>query len=491
MNTLLLQPNDVLFFKDGRPMSGGLAGHGAAWPLPTVTDLALHAALHRAGLRDPHGHGQVSRQGGRILNGVRMFGSLRSAGPFPVHVDGAGSAPRWYFPRPADLGVGETNGRPDADFSVILRPAEAIGRWAGSSLPKPLHFAVASVRPPAKEKEARPWLAGDSYAAYLANGDEARVPAPAVLPDSAVFLPEHTVGIRMDAATGTQDGVGIYSAHYLRLRSEWRLGVLADGDDKGASAGSRRELIRDLFTSSGGRSGILVGGQQRLCRASLSDASDLSLPVGKLDQFATADLGEGLRWLVKWVLLSPAIWPEIPAKSKDGRDMSPHPGGWLPNWVFLDRDAGKDRAGNHADDGKVLLLHRTGKVRRDYSKAKARRVVEHESPIAARLVAAIVPKAIPVTGYALPHDAVDDERRNGGPKPVHLAVPAGAVYYFAAETEADAAHLAAALNWHGAPDAAGQPDLSRIKNRRSTLFGEKGFGLGVCGTWTPLGAPPH
>ena len=41
INTILLQPTDVLFFRDGRPMEGSLAGHGAAWPLPNVTDAAF------------------------------------------------------------------------------------------------------------------------------------------------------------------------------------------------------------------------------------------------------------------------------------------------------------------------------------------------------------------------------------------------------------------------------------------------------------------
>jgi hypothetical protein len=47
MNTILLQPSDVLFFRDGRPMNASLAGHGAAWPLPNVINAAFHAALHR------------------------------------------------------------------------------------------------------------------------------------------------------------------------------------------------------------------------------------------------------------------------------------------------------------------------------------------------------------------------------------------------------------------------------------------------------------
>jgi hypothetical protein len=60
-------------------------------------------------------------------------------------------------------------------------------------------------------------------------------------------------------------------------------------------------------------------------------------------------------------------------------------------------------------------------------------------------------------------------------------VPAGAVYYFACDSAKDAAALASALNWHG------ETPGTTIRNRRSTLLGEKGFGLGVCGTWTPHG----
>ncbi len=47
MTPIILHPTDVLFFRDGRPISGSLAGHGAAWPMPTVVNAALHAALHR------------------------------------------------------------------------------------------------------------------------------------------------------------------------------------------------------------------------------------------------------------------------------------------------------------------------------------------------------------------------------------------------------------------------------------------------------------
>ncbi|SPE61229.1 hypothetical protein SBV1_620001 [Verrucomicrobia bacterium] len=57
-------------------------------------------------------------------------------------------------------------------------------------------------------------------------------------------------------------------------------------------------------------------------------------------------------------------------------------------------------------------------------------------------------------------------------------MPAGAVYYFEADSAEEACKLAAALNWHGS-----EANPTTIKNRRSTLLGEKGYGLGVCGTW--------
>ena len=47
MQIYTLTPNDVLFFRDGRPMEAA-GGHGARWPEPSLIFDALHAALHRA-----------------------------------------------------------------------------------------------------------------------------------------------------------------------------------------------------------------------------------------------------------------------------------------------------------------------------------------------------------------------------------------------------------------------------------------------------------
>jgi hypothetical protein len=433
--------------------------------LPNVTDAAFHAALHRSGL---NGHAHDHRGANRSGKDNRRFGSLVTAGPFPVCVGSApaagaasGAPPEasWFFPRPLDL--------LDTTLRPALLPTDKIDR-AHSSLPKPLKYPVANTLPPSKEARAKAWLSAAAYAAYLTNDSSYRSDQsdpPDSLDDSAFCDPEATIGIAIDPATGTTghgEAAGkIYSARYLRLREGWRLGVFAKTGEKNGGE-SREDLIPQLLNQT---CQLLVGGQQRLCTATRIQANLLPLPRGKTDGF-TAHNG---KWLVKWILLSPAIWPEIQANEE--KSILHHPGGWLPNWV-------------RQSDGQVML--RFGeRQRRSYQGKHTRGYVEGAREIAAQLVAAIVPKPIPVTGWAL---TVEDESsaisnspseiRAAGAKSTHLAVPAGAVYYFEADSADEAAQLAAALNWHGADS---QP--TTIRNRRSTLLGEKGFGLGVCGTW--------
>jgi CRISPR type III-B/RAMP module-associated protein Cmr3 len=447
MNTILLQPTDVLFFRDGRPMMTSLAGHGAAWPLPNVISAAFHAALHRAKLAGVHSH-WTGERGIYASNAARdrKFGSLVTAGPFPV-CNG-----RWYFPRPCDL--------VDGTVSPDLMPDDGTQWRATSSLPKPLEYATVNRLEASKDHGAKAWVSKEAFEAYLRQERKFELSGHAV--DDVDFCDtEHTIGIEIDPKSGTA-GSGeaegkIYSAQYLRLRDEWQMGVCAQAANR-ENGGHNGDLVKALIDGTNGK--IVIGGQQRFCTATRLPETTLALPSGLGGDFQE----HKQKYLLKWVLISPAVWPEIPGESKEGMKMTPHPGGWLPNWV-------------HPDSGKVLLRHRKG-IRRDYSGAKARRVAESDEPIAARLVAAIVPKPVVVTGWALPNEfAATNAEKKGGAQSTHLAVPAGAVYYFEAESARDAAKLAEALNWHG--DGNG----NEIKNRRSALLGEKGFGLGVCGTW--------
>ncbi len=465
MNPILLIPAEALFFRDGRPMEQSLAGHGAAWPLPHVINGAFHAALHRSGFAaKAHSHRTGSRGVYPDDNDRKQkFGSLKTAGPFPV--DKAGT---WFFPRPQDL-RGE---------SLVPALAPVLRTPGDSSLPVPLTAPVASLVPPSKEgnnpgqqpaRFASPpcethnageqgeitWYSQAAYEQYLRGVSPASAENQ-LLRDSQIFTAEQSIGIGIDPESQTT-GFGpaqgkIYSAHYLRLRPDWKLGVGAGAIDKDFESEYGPDLVIALLNGEGKR--IIVGGQQRVCSTECLTPGKLPLPRG-LREFP---LHNG-KALVKWVLLSPAVWPEIAADT--ARSINPHPGGWLPNWVDPEK-------------GAVLLKSpcapRAEGERRDAWRARVR----GQSGINARLVAALVPKPITVTGWALPHEITGQE---GGAQSTHLAVPAGAVFYFEADDAQEAAKLASVLNWHG--DGNG----GTIINRRSTLLGEKGFGLGVCGAW--------
>ena len=358
LHQILLQPTDVLFFRDGRPMAGSLAGHTAGWPLPNVTNHALHAALHRAGFDGLHGHDHHRYDRTRVTD-ARKFGSVLTAGPFPVRIEGVSpSAVRWFFPRPKDA---QLNG----SVAVTMRPVRSIPHaqddpWIGSSLPEPLAYAAANTEPPSKEAGGEPWISAAAYTKYLCSDSGSIDPAtgPHFLRDSDLADIEQTIGITIEPDTGTTghgEAAGlIYSAHYLRLREEFRLGLFAEALDKiGGDPDNKRDLIALLLRDSPLR--IVVGGQQRLCTAHCSEATQ-PLPFPKGLHAATEFLElPNRKCAVKWVLLTPALWPEIPAQKKDGSPQNSHPGGWLPNWVRLDWDAETRQSRPSEDNGRVLL----------------------------------------------------------------------------------------------------------------------------------------
>lgn len=454
MPLFTLTPNDVLFFRDGRPMEA-TGGHGARWPEPSLIFDALHAALHRAfpeGQRQEweHAH-RYGRSSDRDMTRARSqrFGSLATAGLFPVRENG-----EWLFPAPKDALPSNPN-----RLSLLLPMDEPHG---ASDLPRPLRYPLGNTSAPSKV-EAKPWWSPTAFASYF----EGRPPDQSGVSGNAdLFVGEWTTGIGMDPERQTQDGERIYSAEYLRLQPRVSLGFSAALPMKGNGA-SRRDCIGDLFTKS--RS-VIVGGQQRVCAVE---------PLGQgknvADVLPKGGAIKGTR--VKWVLLTPAVFPAIVAAENGDRTIHSHPGGWLPTWVssadgMLDGDA--------VTAGEILLRDGPGLK-------KAQRLnVNPGSRIKARLVAARIPKPIVLTGWSerihlmgQPGFAAgDDATPNRGPRHTRLAVPAGAVYYFETESPEDATKLAGALNWHG-----NERKPLAVMNRRSTLMGEKGFGLGVCGEW--------
>lgn len=438
MQQLLLTPNDTLFFRDGRPMEGSLAGESQAWPLPHTINGALHAALWRAYPKQDSNHEHIHRQihgsgaNRKAQDDQRSarFGSLQSIGPFPVLNDS------WYLPTPADL---QQPSEKKQEYSPTLLPL--VGPRPTGSLPQPLLYPVANTLPPTKNATAPRWLNADAFSSYVQGEGLVK---ESFLEDQCIADYESQIGIAIDPATGTT-GHGeaegkIYSASYLRLKPTVRLGLLATAPVKNTST----DLIGSLIQSEGR---IVVGGQQKVCTAMLHSPEHgalSALPRGFVPQGHTGT------YRLKWVLLTPALFPALPN----------HPGGWLPNWIC-------------PQSGKLMLKQgdtsrRSGETRTQWRQ----RVAELPSFSTTRLVAALIHKPDIITGWGL---APDGERE--GAKNTHLAVPAGSIYYFECDTLEEATATANALNWHGTCN-------QQIVNRRSTLCGEKGFGIGICAPWT-------
>ncbi len=452
--SLEFRPHDVLFFRDGRPMSGATHGDGSHFPHPHILHAALHAALHRAfpdPSTDAHTHRRVKRnrpqsyqpRAERVLDAERVvrFGALQSLGPFPaVERDEKLSV---AFPAPANVLIPpKSNGSEKSIPLIATRPCSIPGL---SSLPHPLKMAPAPILPPAKRNPAS-WISKTGIEAWLA--DDQPIPADTVFQNSDFFATESTIGIAIDSSTGTTLESQFYSKSQIRLRPKAALVGFA-------SMTSHRHqnvedgLIEKLFPQHGQ---ILIGGERRVCEVTLNREKGISSILPQ---------GPGIEGnYVKWLLLTPAIFPWLPANPQRTQ---PHPGGWLPSWI-------------NPSDHSVQLLDGPGK-------AKAERIGSAPGkPIRARLVAAQVPRPLIITGWSSHGENRADETDEAslGARSTLLAVPAGSIYYFEAANPEQASKLAAALNWHGSTTT------DSILNRRSTLFGEKGFGIGVCGPWQPL-----
>ena len=424
--------------RDARPMEGSLAGHTLPWPTPDLITHALRAALHRSGI-DCHRHEFHPRGQARCYKGAAnrtaLYGSVQQAGPFPVKTDATG-ATEWYLPCPLDVELGV------AAPTCLPLQHELSGN---STLPTPLRYSVASLCAPSKENRAPMWFSTAAWARYAeasatgtVGSQVARLAEGEGIVHADIADAEHHYGIARDDADNTVKKGSFYSYTGLRLKPNWHLGSWVSSSEKDADYG-RKDVLQELLLQD---KHIIVGGQQRVCTAELSPAGTLPLPPMPQLQ---ADADGKVR--IKWVLITPAIWSRH----------SEHPGGWLPSWV-------------HAETGAVMLgggdrSRREGERRVEW---RARLQAQHNA-IAARLVAAVVGKQIPITGYATAGRVGAEE----GPKLTHAAVPAGSVYYFECDSTEAAQQLCHALHCTATPTL----------TRRSELLGEQGFGLGLCTAW--------
>lgn len=430
-----IEPRDVLFMRDAKPMSASDAGLGANWPRPDQVWSAFINAFHR---RWPSLQGWEHEHNRKEKDPETCsfrFGGLKTGGLFPyATADGISHEGKtifkqgMYLPCPLDLaadisGKGKTSGK---EQQTTLHPMHLVARGM-SDLPAPLTHSISAT---VLGKEQPPqWLHASDYARYLA-GETFPIDHTPHLYDS-----ERNTGIAIDPKTGSTIDGKLYQAEYLRFHPEVRMAVQAECVIKGDHGAKT-----DVFGTIANEENIpfIFGGQQGVALMRRQPQA-ASLPQNQL-------AGSGL--YLRWTLLTPALYPEIAADAD--KQIAAHPGGWLPNWV-------------EASTGTVCLPRQVLGRNLGESRDAWRKRIAQGGRFAATLVAARIGKPVSFSGWDL----------QTGPKPTRLAVPAGSTYIFKCRDEDELQALSASLGWNG-----GNGDT--VVNRRSTLFGEKGFGLGVC-----------
>lgn len=434
-----IEPNDTLFFRDARPMQAGAGsgGHGARWPIPSVIHEGLRTALLiQSGSELPkgdqreRGHHHPGTRGERRIV-TRDFESLRVIGPLPLRDE------KLFLPLPADLTtVAAASGRRPKAATRVTTAAPVLNAPGSANFPASWLHPVAACGEPIKESLPG-WVDATTYGSLLSLPVEKEVEIPL---QPGLWETEHRTGVAIDPATRGAKKGQFYTSEQMRFIGNTRIWFSA------TLTGPDREWEL-LHSFQGDR--FLLGGESRMAR--LEPSQDLLAGLVNGPPSITPFQGptlEGDRadiFGVKWVLATPAVFL----------------GGWRPNWI-----AEKDEktTGRRIHGGQVLLRkgdteRRPGEERRSW-----RERIRELEPIRARLVAVCNAKPLAFSGWDL---------GTGGPKPTLLAVPAGSVYYFIADSRKDADALID--NLHG--------------RTRSDRLGEKGMGLGFCGSWAPLDWP--
>lgn len=421
MNPVLIEPTDVLFFRDAIPMSAGQGkGAGARMPFPSTLHEAFRASLLRANGGTTHGKSEQGRppsadrkgdwyakgHDGRTFIATKAFRSLRAIGPLPWQQDlGV------LFPVPLDVA---RDGDKVARLQLWCSPT---GPWlqttGESSRFSPLCLPLATT-PPDKHRQLRGWWTSVQMRDYL-KGVVQR-PAPGFSPTStdSLWAAEHRIGVEIEPGSFASKEGQLYAGSYLRLDRHTRFVAWTEIADPSQASGLEAEAREREREQLGALNWLLVGGEFRLARLWQSTEAGQPFPdyLGELAQTPAPAPDDG-PCLLKWVLVTPAIFAH----------------GSLPGWCA---DTKKDRLNGPLPIGQVCL----------------------ELPGRARLISWCLGRSITVSGW----DVVE-----GRAKPTMLAAPEGSVYYFLCENRAAATALAKKLHW--------QP--------RSDFYGEKGCGYGL------------
>lgn len=420
-----IEPRDVMYFRDGKPIGASADGSGADWPMPSIFHSAMLSLLNnKLGSDIKEWEGKHSNCDDK--KNVRFnFGGLRTWGPFPKQNG------EIYFPTPADLQPDNSNKKESKDdcFATagVMQPVKiSLGH---NNLPAPLIYSVASTVAPSK-KTLGTWISAAELQKYMMG----QTVGLKTIAAESIYSAESRPGIGINPETQTTEEGKFYSAEYLRLKQSVSMVAFADCEAKKYNNTNGKDVLQELFKTKN-KSAFILGGQRGVAwleniRRKTSRILDFTCQIS------------GTR--VKWTLLSPAYFSC----------------GWRPGWINMP-DSEKHSYSEKHEIGAVMLKEKI--ERGNMTRKEWRKKIADSDFIKAQLVAALVPKPIAVSGWKLNVENVDC----GQPKATRLYVPAGAVYYFECDDELEAHKLANVL--HG--------------QTKSDLLGEHGFGLGVCSEW--------
>lgn len=401
MTPMLIEPTDVLFFRDALPMAAGQGkGAGCRLPFPSTFHEALRSSLLRflgdlpasksieGRPRDAIRSGNWHSAGhdGKTFIASRAFRSLKTIGPFPWRKKNG-----TLFPIPLDVVVTREN---NIVFCELLYNPLASFQQA-IFMPCCLPVSVA----PAEKQRKSGWWNAAQMRAYISSG---KVSANTLASDE-LWVQEHRVGIELDPATQSASEGQLYAATVLRPHDEtcfiaWAsIGDPAEEPSNKASYRKREQDILDALEW------LLLGGEFRLARLR-HNLPDLGIQSQIQNLLPRPSAPDREPCLLKWTLITPAIFTHgsLPGWCKDSR-----PNGNLP----------------------------TGRVCFD------------DLPARAHLVAWRLDKPRAVSGW----DSVEQKA-----KPTRLAVPEGSVYYLLCETSECAVKLAEKLHLRPRSDFYGE-----------------------------------
>jgi CRISPR-associated protein Cmr3 len=418
-NTVLIEPTDLLFFRDPLPMAAGQGkGAGCRMPFPSTLHEAFRGSLLRArgeqsdGKKIPGRPRKALRTGNwrdltdttDVFFASKAFRSLRTVGPLP-----------WQKERGVLLPVPH-----DAKLSADRKRLTGLQLWwcnrplveeASPSVNfQPLCLPLATT-PADKRGQLRGWWTMTQYRNYLAGEWDNTGEQFKPIATDELWQPEHHIGVQIESSRSAAAHGQLYAASYMRPQPETRFAAQFTLGD-GRYPGEEDQEIQDL-------NWLLLGGEFRLARLlHRQEETPGQLLADLFQDFRTPPEpnrdGPDGPCLLKWTLISPAIFAH----------------GHLPGWCV---DTNKIRSGGLLPVGRVCL----------------------RLPGQAHLVSWCLGKPRAVSGW----DIVENR-----PKPTMLAVPEGGVYYFVCENRAVAHALAEKLHW----------------NPRSDFYGEKGCGYGLC-----------